>query len=70
MKIFPLVFLSSVISLTFISLGLAQDQELAGFHQHDGFFYYSAPTDKDAATDQEYTVKNTVFGVVFSATFH
>jgi hypothetical protein len=35
-----------------------------------GFGYYSTTTDKDAASNQEFPVKNTVFGVVFSATYH
>jgi len=35
-----------------------------------GFGYYSQTTDKDESSQTEYTVKNTVFGVVFSATYH
>ena len=35
-----------------------------------GFGYFSQTTDKDASSNQEYTVKNTVFGIVFSATYH
>ena len=35
-----------------------------------GFGYFSQTTDKDVSSNQEYTVKNTVFGVVFSATYH
>jgi len=35
-----------------------------------GFGYYSQTTDKDESSQNEYTVKNTVFGVVFSATYH
>lgn len=35
-----------------------------------GFMYFSQTTDKDESANKEYTVKNTVFGLVFSATYH
>jgi hypothetical protein len=35
-----------------------------------GFGYYSQTTDKDENSQNEYTVNNSVFGVVFSATYH
>ena len=35
-----------------------------------GFFYYSKTIDKNESANVEYTVKNTVFGLAFSATYH
>lgn len=35
-----------------------------------GFYYFSNTTDKEAVSDKEYPVSNSIFGVVFSATYH
>ncbi len=35
-----------------------------------GFMYFSQTTDKYESANKEYTVKNTVFGLLFSATYH
>ncbi len=35
-----------------------------------GFYYFSQATDKDDFANAEYDIKNSVFGIVFSATFH